>query len=364
MPKKKTKSPPILSHEFVIQNHADIVSGILCVCLIGFFFEPLKGFSELFGVQYKVEHNKTSEGESDEVVEDSTEGPTVYGRGMLDLCNLFAQTCLWIIIQAIIQEFFLEKLVKKFHLSKTKHSRFTEAFQVFTWSLFAVLYGTKVFIINNGYLSKLSEIWESYPENTMDWESKTFMIFQMAMWVMMYSQLYFMKTRNEEMEYRIKFYSIHLIFIATAYTLHHWRLCILLMNLHYFTQVVGKLAKMCDYADNKSAYNTLSSVWCVMFPFTRVVTALSSLYVFMIKLASSEHQGFNWSQGLANTSTTRLVCCLSVCLLQVWMLLQFINMQNRRKREAEKIRQMEKKAAQQLKESKKTKKDTKKVKAN
>merc|ERR1712183_899292 len=70
-----------------------------------------------FGVQYKVEHNKTSEGES-EVVEDSIEGPTVYGRGMLDLCNLFAQACLWIIIQAIIQEFFLEKLVKKFHLSK------------------------------------------------------------------------------------------------------------------------------------------------------------------------------------------------------------------------------------------------------
>ena len=50
----------------------------------------------------------------------------------------------------------------------------------------------------------------------------------------------------------------------------------------------------------------------------------------------------------------RLVCCLSVCLLQVWMLLQFINMQNRRKREAEKIRQMEKKAAQQLKENKKS----------
>ena len=40
--------------------------------------------------------------------------------------------------------------MKKFHLSKTKHSRFTEAFQVFTWSLFAVLYGTKVFIINVG----------------------------------------------------------------------------------------------------------------------------------------------------------------------------------------------------------------------
>ena len=38
-----------------------------------YHLQPLKGFSELFGVQYKVEHNKTSEGES-EVVEDSIEG--------------------------------------------------------------------------------------------------------------------------------------------------------------------------------------------------------------------------------------------------------------------------------------------------
>ena len=102
----------------------------------------------------------------------------------------------------------------------------------------------------------------------------------MAVWVMMYTQLYFMKTRNEEIEYRVKFYSLHLIFIVVAYTLQsvnsfyqklacyymylgtniffsHWRLCILLMNLHYLTQVVGKLAKMCEYADNKSAFNTL-----------------------------------------------------------------------------------------------------------
>ena len=32
----------------------------------------------------------------------------MYGRGMLDLCNMFAQACVWIIVQAIIQEFFLE----------------------------------------------------------------------------------------------------------------------------------------------------------------------------------------------------------------------------------------------------------------
>ena len=33
--KSTTKSPPILSHEFVIQNHADIVSCIAMVFVIG-----------------------------------------------------------------------------------------------------------------------------------------------------------------------------------------------------------------------------------------------------------------------------------------------------------------------------------------
>ena len=38
-PKKPTKNPPILSHEFVIQNHADIVSCVAMVFIIGLMFQ-------------------------------------------------------------------------------------------------------------------------------------------------------------------------------------------------------------------------------------------------------------------------------------------------------------------------------------
>lgn len=33
--RKSNKSPPIFSHEFVIQNHADIVSCVVMVFLVG-----------------------------------------------------------------------------------------------------------------------------------------------------------------------------------------------------------------------------------------------------------------------------------------------------------------------------------------
>ncbi|KAG2461666.1 TR1L1 protein, partial [Polypterus senegalus] len=45
--RKKNKSPPVLSHEFVIQNHADMVSCVAMIILLGLMFET--------GVQYKTD---------------------------------------------------------------------------------------------------------------------------------------------------------------------------------------------------------------------------------------------------------------------------------------------------------------------
>lgn len=36
---KSSKSPPIFSHEFIIQNHADIVSCVAMVLVIGLMFQ-------------------------------------------------------------------------------------------------------------------------------------------------------------------------------------------------------------------------------------------------------------------------------------------------------------------------------------
>lgn len=40
--RKPNKSPPIFSHEFVIQNHADIVSCVVMVFLVGLMVQVRK----------------------------------------------------------------------------------------------------------------------------------------------------------------------------------------------------------------------------------------------------------------------------------------------------------------------------------
>ena len=38
-PRKSTKNPPIFSHEFMIQNHADIISCIAMVFVVGLMIQ-------------------------------------------------------------------------------------------------------------------------------------------------------------------------------------------------------------------------------------------------------------------------------------------------------------------------------------
>jgi translocating chain-associated membrane protein 1 len=45
--KKDKKNPPILSHEFVIQNHADIVSCVAMVFVVGLMVQVIEFSSNL-----------------------------------------------------------------------------------------------------------------------------------------------------------------------------------------------------------------------------------------------------------------------------------------------------------------------------
>merc|ERR1712055_932475 len=45
---KKTKNPPILSHEFVIQNHADIVACVAMVFVVGLMFQISSPLASVF----------------------------------------------------------------------------------------------------------------------------------------------------------------------------------------------------------------------------------------------------------------------------------------------------------------------------
>ncbi|XP_045075721.1 translocating chain-associated membrane protein 1-like, partial [Coregonus clupeaformis] len=100
--KKTNKNPPVLSHEFIIQNHADIVSCVAMLFLLGLMFEVTSKVAVLFiTVQYNVTIS-ANEGQSEESVVNH------FHHGLKDLATVFFYMLVAIIMHAIIQEYVLD----------------------------------------------------------------------------------------------------------------------------------------------------------------------------------------------------------------------------------------------------------------
>lgn len=143
----KKSSPPILSHEFFIQNHGDIFSCVLMVFIIGlmfpvsvdflnvlsvinfpFFSNQVRCFSSplacpiflyflnttrLFNLVLKMVCTFC-------LLHHYDLGPVelnVYSTGVRDLATIFFYTAAWIVGHAVIQEYVLDKLQRKVLLS-------------------------------------------------------------------------------------------------------------------------------------------------------------------------------------------------------------------------------------------------------
>lgn len=127
--KSSTKNPPVLSHEFIIQNHADIVSCIAMVFVVGLMVQVSTCITQLFVILMVVcrlalmvslilfqatspiasifialQHN---------VTEPSPEG-IFYSPGINDWANIFFYSLICIIIHAVIQEYILDVSEKSF----------------------------------------------------------------------------------------------------------------------------------------------------------------------------------------------------------------------------------------------------------
>ncbi|XP_072874719.1 translocating chain-associated membrane protein 1 [Chlorocebus sabaeus] len=188
--KKSTKSPPVLSHEFVLQNHADIVSCVAMVFLLGLMFEITAKASIIFvTLQYNVTLPATEE--------QATESASLYYYGIKDLATVFFYMLVAIIIHAVIQEYMLDKINRRMHFSKTKHSKFNESGQLSAFYLFACVWGTFILISEN-YISDPTILWRAYPHNLMTFQMKFFYISQLAYWLHAFPELYFQKTKKED----------------------------------------------------------------------------------------------------------------------------------------------------------------------
>ncbi|XP_067009033.1 translocating chain-associated membrane protein 1 [Anabrus simplex] len=325
--KSSNKNPPILSHEFVIQNHADIVSCIAMIFIIGLMIQVVSPICYMF---VAVHHNVTLE---QEPVMGEPMQAVRYTYGWKDLCAVFFYFLICIVTHAIIQEYVLDKISRKLHLSKSKHSKFNESGQLLVFYVMSVLWGGDV-IFRENYLLNISSLWEDYPHNEMVFMFKFFYIIQLAYWLHCYPELYFQKTKREEMPARIRYATLGLVYVAAAYLLNFSRVGICLLVLHYASEALFHAARLIYFVDkaengSKAGYFLAN----IVFVLVRLGSIILSVLTFWYGLSLSENQGFDIATGNFNVQLTRIAALAAVCFLQAWLMWNFITFHLKRRRE-------------------------------
>lgn len=325
--KKSTKNPPIMSHEFVIQNHADLVSCVAMVFVLGLMFQVSTPLASVFIV---LQHNVSL---PVEVQPGNYMDMTFYTPGIRDLPTVFFYFLIAIVVHAIIQEYVLDKVNKRLHLSKAKHNRFDESGQLASFyivSMFAA--GDLIF---REQLFNISMLWEGYPHNGMTFAFKFFFIAQIAYWLHVFPELYFQKVKKEDMTAKIQYACVYLAFIVPAYYMRFSRVCMVLLFVHYAVEAVYHVSRLLAYAE-VSVAKSLFKISDALFVVARLGSVILAVLTFWFGLAKApaDQQELNLETGNFNTSLVRLNCLIGVCLLQAVLMYSFIMAQMKRSREA------------------------------
>uniref|UniRef100_U5EL95 Protein transporter of the tram translocating chain-associating membrane superfamily n=1 Tax=Corethrella appendiculata TaxID=1370023 RepID=U5EL95_9DIPT len=328
--KSSNKNPPFFSHEFVIQNHADIVSCVAMVFVIGLMLQATNSLASIF---IALHHNVTG-------AENPRGEPYFYESGWKDGCAIFFYTLICIIMHAILQEYVLDKISKKLHLSKFKLSRFNESGQLVVFYTMSFLWGFDV-IVREQYIGNLSKLWESYPDHPMGFLHKLFFIIQLAYYVHILPELYFQRIKKDEYSSRIKHAVCGFVVIAIAYFLNFQRIAIVLLTLHYFCEFISHTFQLINIFDKDEKFVKLSIIYNILFFLTRFATmVLSFLTLFY---------------GIDNASQTKRGLILSIIYgLQGTLIYAFIKNLLQSKRE-----NAEEAASTKKSKSDKTKKERK-----
>ena len=99
-----------------------------------------------------------------------------------------------IVMHQIIQEYLLDKVNRKLHLSKIKHTKFNESGQLLSFYLVSILWAGDILLREN--LFSIRMLWEGYPHIHMNFMFKFFFIVQIAYWLHTYPELYFQKVQS------------------------------------------------------------------------------------------------------------------------------------------------------------------------
>ncbi|XP_033858973.1 translocating chain-associated membrane protein 2 isoform X1 [Acipenser ruthenus] len=317
--RRRNKSYPFFSQEFLIQNHADIVFCLVVFILIGLMFEVTAKTAFLFILPQYNTSTLTPDGEV-----------SLYQYGWRDCVTVLFYFFIALILHAVVQEYVLDKVNRRLHLSKSKHTKFNESGQLCVFYLASSIWSLYI-LITEGYLSNLTSLWENYPHIHLRFQVKFFYLCQLAYWLHALPELYFQKVRKEETPRQLLYISFYLLHIGAAYLLNLTRLGLVLLFLQYLSELGFHIARLVYFTDE--SHNKLFKVWAAGFVSTRLFTLTLSVLVVGFGLARVENQGLDLETGNFNTLLLRMTVLLVVCLTQAWLLWRFIHFQLRRWRE-------------------------------
>lgn len=322
------KNPPIFSHEFVIQNHADIVACVAMVFVVGLMFQVTSPLASLF---IALHHNASV---PIEVSPGHTQEVTFYTNGMKDIPAIFFYLLIAIVMHQIIQEYLLDKVNRKLHLSKIKHAKFNESGQLLSFYIVSLLWAGDIILRENLFSIRL--LWEGYPHTFMTFMFKFFFIVQISYWLHIYPELYFQKVKREDMGARIQYASLYLAFICGAYVLSYTRVGLCLLVLQYLPEAIFHTCRLLSYADKVDIARPLYRVHDIFFVLARLGSISLAVLTFWygLALAPAEMQVIDLPNGNFNTFVFRLNALVAVGLLQAWLMWNFITFHLRRIRES------------------------------
>lgn len=342
------KSPPIFSHEFIIQNHADIVSCVAMVFVVGLMFQATGPIATLF---VAVNHNVTFDAEDGMM----DRGLSYYTYGIKDLSTVFFYFLISIIVHAVVQEYMIDRLNRKMHLSKVNHRKFNESGQLLFFYVCSVIWGMNI-AYKEGLLVDLPALWSNYPEAhaRMTFQHKFFFILQLSYWLHQFPELYFQKVKKDEMWQRVQLALQYFLTISVAYVFNFTKLALVLLIIHYACECVFHVARILHFANKIGASKRVFQLRNAIYLPVRLSTITLSVLMFYFGLAK-EKQGFDFATGNFNVHLVRINCLIFVSFLQAWLLWNFTTFHLKRRRERAQAASASKKKQQQGEKKKKAK---------
>ncbi|XP_043521118.1 translocating chain-associated membrane protein 1 [Frieseomelitta varia] len=319
--KNSNKNLPIFSHEFIIQNHGDIVSCVAMIFVTGLMVQTTSPWAYTF---IALHHNVTSD------VGDPA-APMKYTTGWKDACAVFFSLLITIVMHAVFQDYIFDKVSKRLHLSKVKLAKFNESSQLVLFYILSIIWGIDI-IIREDLLLNITLLWKEYPM-PMSFSSKLFFICQLAYWLHCYPELYFQRVKKEDIAPRVVQATLGFLSTLAAYIFNFQQAGILLLVPHYIgdamlhgarlVHFIGKKEKM-----TKMAFLVANSVYVSV----RVATVAIAALVFLYGLSQVESV-FDFATGNFNIPVIRFTALSYIIIFQIYLSYIFVSRQMKRARE-------------------------------